>query len=76
MKKFLFFLVILLSLLGKLAEAQVAISDDASYTPNSSALLDIHSKNGDMGLLIPQVNLTSETSASPITNPANGISAD
>ncbi len=72
MKKILFFFAVL-SIMAKFSDAQVAISDDVAYTPNSSALLDIHSKDGDMGLLIPQVELVSETSASPISNPANGL---
>ena len=52
---------------------QVVVTDDATYTGNGSALLDIHSKDGNLGILIPQVELQSETDNTTISNPANGL---
>jgi len=40
-------------------------------TPNASAKLDVFST--DKGFLPPRVTLTSATSASPITSPAEGL---
>jgi len=51
----------------------VVISDNSTYSGNTSSLLDIHSTNGDLGLLIPQVDLTRETDVSTISSPANGL---
>ncbi len=52
---------------------QVVISDDASYTGVSSALLDIHSSAGNMGILIPKVTLQSETDQTTVPNPVDGL---
>lgn len=40
-------------------------------TPDASAILDITATN--KGVLVPQVSLTSLTSAAPTTNPATGL---
>ncbi len=59
--------------LNKATAQQVTITDDASYTPNSSTILDVHSKNGDLGMLIPQVTLNDASTSAPITSPATGL---
>ncbi len=48
----------------------VAINNDGSQ-PNAGAILDIKSNN--KGLLIPRVNLTSETDVSTIPSPVNSL---
>ena len=48
----------------------VAINNDGSQ-PNAGAILDIKSTN--KGLLIPRVNLTSETDVSTIPSPVNSL---
>ncbi len=40
-------------------------------TPHASAMLDIES--GDMGLLIPRINIASLSSANPVATPATGL---
>ncbi len=72
MKKIVLLLLFGLYLLNAHGQ-QVVVTDDASYTGNSSALLDVHSKNGNLGMLIPQVTLTGESDNSTISNPANGL---
>ena len=55
-----------------IAQEQVIISDDATYSGEASAILDI--KSIDKGLLFPRVELSSNlTSASPVTSPAEGL---
>ena len=65
MKKifFLFCLVLALNL-----SAQTGIG---TTTPNASAKLDVYSTN--KGFLPPRVTLTSETDASTIASPAEGL---
>jgi len=58
MKKIYSFLLVLIAFSMSVNAQQVTITDDGSYTPNASALLDIHAQSGDMGMLIPQVSLT------------------
>jgi hypothetical protein len=48
----------------------VGVNTDGS-APDASALLDI--KASDKGLLVPRINLTDVTSASPVTTPATGL---
>ena len=71
MKKMIHFYVLLILLFPLLSIGQsVGINDDGS-SPKSSAMLDV--KSTTRGLLPPRVALTSSTSASPITNPNNGL---
>ncbi len=49
------------------AKAQVAITDQNGYTPADCSLLDIHSANGNLGILIPQVSIDDVNSSSPVT---------
>jgi hypothetical protein len=49
---------------------QISINTDASQ-PDPSAMLDV--KSATKGILIPRVNLTSTSSASPVTSPAPGL---
>lgn len=68
-KRVLFFIVIMLQLLTKTdVYCQVTITDDAGYTANSSAMLDL--KSNSKGLLIPRMT-TVERNA--IVNPAAGL---
>ncbi len=65
------FALLLYIILVNHAQAQsIAINTDGSQ-PNASAMLDIKSTN--KGLLIPRVNLTSETDVSTIPSPVNSL---
>ena len=69
-KDFSFFsLIIFLPAYISLGQS-VGINDDGS-APKSSAMLDV--KSTTRGLLLPRVALTSSASASPVTNPNNGL---
>ncbi len=73
MRKFAIFGFLLLSIIMTRAQ-QVVITDDASYSStNSSALLEVHAKNGNMGILIPTVSLTSDDDNTTISNPVDGL---
>jgi hypothetical protein len=61
-------LVTLFLLITFYAEAQTGIG---TTTPDASAKLDVSSSN--KGFLPPRVALTATNSASPVTNPANGL---
>ncbi len=64
-RKFLLFLLVLFSVQ---VFAQTGIG---TTTPDASAKLDVSSSN--KGFLPPRVALTATNSASPVTNPANGL---
>lgn len=49
----------------------VAISDDANYSAENSAVLDI--KSTTKGLLIPRVQINNLNEASPVTSPVKGL---
>ena len=66
MKKVVF--ILLASCTFVKANAQTGIG---TSTPNASAKLDVYAT--DKGFLPPRVTLTATNSASPITNPANGL---
>ncbi|NVO02603.1 MAG: hypothetical protein HXX09_07840 [Bacteroidetes bacterium] len=69
---FIFIFSIILMLIDLSVKAQnISISNDSTYTPKTSAILDV--KAIDKGLLIPRVSLTSTTSASPITSPDSSL---
>lgn len=73
-RNFIPFIVFALFFLVKTVNSQqVAITDATSYTPKASALLDIHSNSGNMGLLIPQVTLANVSDQTTINSPANGL---
>jgi hypothetical protein len=65
------FLLIALTFCAKGVSAQSIGISSAGSPPEASALLDIDGI--DKGLLIPRVSLTSTSSASPITAPANSL---
>ena len=72
MKKLTIIFMVLISLLmGEILKAQNAGIGSSSFTPDASAGLEI--RFTDKGLLIPRVALTSTSSASPITSPANSL---
>lgn len=65
-------ILLVLPQISILAQEQVIITDDESYTGESSAILDI--KSVDKGLLFPRVELTTDlTNPSPVTTPASGL---
>ncbi|MEP7232145.1 MAG: tail fiber domain-containing protein [Ginsengibacter sp.] len=65
------FALLLYIILVNHAQAQsIAINTDGSQ-PNASAMLDI--KNANKGLLIPRINLVSETDVATIQNPINSL---
>jgi len=70
MKKFILFLIVCLLLSQSIHAQNIGISDVA-ITPDASSMLEIKATN--KGLLIPRVNLTGTTSASPITSPATSL---
>ena len=62
MKKVLFFTSLVLSLYLKVTGQNFLISDDSSYVSSSSnALLEVHSANGNKGILIPRLTTAQRT---------------
>lgn len=49
----------------------VWISPDSTYSPNSSAMLEVHST--DKGVLIPRMALDDASTAAPVSTPAEGL---
>jgi len=70
MKKFILLLLALILLSQSINAQNIGISDVA-ITPDASSMLEVRSTN--KGLLIPRVELTGTTSASPITSPATSL---
>lgn len=67
-----YFFIIILVILFNIAESQnVSISDDATYTPASSSMLDVKSTN--KGILIPRIVLNNRALAAPVTSPVEGL---
>ncbi len=64
------FILFLIVLAVRLSGQNVAINNDGSQ-PNTSAMLDI--KNANKGLLIPRVNLLSETDVATIPSPVTSL---
>jgi hypothetical protein len=56
---------------GNLFAQNVAVTDDSTYVPKASAILDVKATN--KGMLIPRVSLTSTSSASPVTSPDSSL---
>jgi len=54
-----------------LSSQNVLVTDDGTYTPDASAMLDVYSET--KGILIPQISLTGVNDASPITSPATSL---
>ncbi|PKP21751.1 MAG: hypothetical protein CVU05_06135 [Bacteroidetes bacterium HGW-Bacteroidetes-21] len=69
--KTIILLLLVLALVSVLKAQNVAITDDNTYSPNSSAVLDVKSTN--KGMLIPRVSLTGTASAAPVTSPATSL---
>jgi len=70
-KYILLFLLIFISTGIHLSAQNVLVTDDSTYIPKASAILDVKSVN--KGLLIPRINLTSTSSALPVTTPDSSL---
>jgi hypothetical protein len=72
MKKLLFSigLISVICLSGYVSLAQVSINEDGA-PPENCAILDVDSP--DKGILIPRVNLVSESSSEPVIDPVVGL---
>ena len=68
MKRIIVLFLLALQTLGSIA--QVVISND-NNSPDPSAMLEVRS--GTKGILIPHVALTASNTASPVSNPATGL---
>ena len=63
--------VLVLLITSKIFAQNVVVTDDATYTPDASAILDV--KSTTKGLLIPRIDLDDASTATPISSPATGL---
>jgi len=54
-----------------LSSQNVVVTDDVSYSPDASSMLDV--KSTTKGMLMPQIALTGVNDASTITSPATSL---
>ncbi len=73
MKKISLFVVAVLSFTLSRAQYTV-ISDDSSYVPTSAnALLEVHSQNGDKGILVPRLTTAQRTAITTVVPNDNSL---
>jgi hypothetical protein len=73
MKKNIFLLAIFVIAFVNLSKSQTVITDDSTYTPlSTNAILEVHSSQGNKGILIPRLTTAQRTSITT-TNADEGL---